>query len=81
MIHELKILPKYFYAVRKNQKKFEIRENDRNFKVDDLVVLKEWDPKAGFTGEEIRARITYITDYQQKNNYVVFGMDLIDYLY
>lgn len=42
MIHHLKTLPDYFQAVIDERKPFEIRENDRNFKVGDLVVLEEF---------------------------------------
>jgi ASC-1-like (ASCH) protein len=45
--HELKILPEYFEAVRSGEKRFELRKNDRNFKVGDWVGLRE------FNGGEI----------------------------
>ncbi len=43
MIHALKILPEYFEAVIAGKKTFEIRENDRGFKVGDLLALNEWE--------------------------------------
>ena len=42
MIHALKILPEYFEAVISGKKTFEVRENDRGFKVGDLLALNEW---------------------------------------
>ena len=45
-IHELKILPEYFKAQKAGKKNFEIRKNDRDYKVGDKLVLKEYDPKA-----------------------------------
>lgn len=39
MIHELKILPEYFEAVTSGRKQFEIRKNDRDFKVGDQLIL------------------------------------------
>lgn len=74
MEHRLKIQKQYFQPVVKGIKKFEIRKNDRNFKVGDTVVLEEIDSAKQFTGNCFSARITYITDYQQKDNYVVFGL-------
>lgn len=37
MVHELKIAPEYFKDVRTGLKKFEIRKNDRDFKVGDRL--------------------------------------------
>ncbi len=71
--HELKILPEYFSAVAKSLKTFEIRKNDRNYQVGDLLELKEWNDRK-FTGDSVLMQVTYITDYAQKDNYVVMGI-------
>lgn len=72
--HELKILPEYFKAQKTGKKNFEIRKNDRDYKVGDKLVLKEYDPKTdSFTGQSFDTEITFITDYQQKEGYVVLG--------
>lgn len=42
MTHHLKILPEYFEEVIAGKKPFEIRFNDRNFKVGDRVELREY---------------------------------------
>jgi hypothetical protein len=44
MTHELKSTPDFFKAIRSGHKTFEIRENDRNFKVGDVLVLREFIP-------------------------------------
>lgn len=41
MHHELKTDTKYYQDVEKGIKTFELRWNDRDFKVGDMVVLKE----------------------------------------
>lgn len=41
MIHELKIQKEYFEQVISNRKTFEVRKNDRNYKVGDLLALNE----------------------------------------
>lgn len=61
MIHALKTLPEYFEAVRKGDKTFELRNNDRNFKVGDYLALNEWDGKK-YTGRALLAKITYMLD-------------------
>lgn len=71
--HSLKILPQYFQAVTNGSKTFEIRKNDRDFKVGDFIVLREWNGKE-FTGGEITKQITYITNYEQKDGFVVMGI-------
>ncbi|MDW8517923.1 ASCH/PUA domain-containing protein [Priestia flexa] len=73
--HELKSLPEYFNAVYIGAKTFEIRKNDRDFKVGDTLVLKEiFSASKNFTGRSLEKKITYITDYEQKENYVVMAI-------
>ena len=61
MTHELKTWRRYFQEVKKGVKQFETRKNDRNFKVGDLLLLKEWDNEKGkYTGDETCVQIEYI---------------------
>jgi hypothetical protein len=65
MIHELKTWPEYFTKVRSREKTFEVRKNDRNFAIDDILELQEFSPNTGtYTGEYEVRRITYILDKQ-----------------
>lgn len=70
--HKLKILPQYFNEAKNGRKYFEIRKNDRDYQVDDYVILNEFDEEK-YTGRKILGKITFITDFEQKNGYVVFG--------
>lgn len=73
MIHELKIKPEYFAAVVSGDKTFEIRNNaDRNFQVGDTLLLKAWDGE--FIGQTVERTVSYITDFEQKQGYVVLGL-------
>lgn len=58
-VHELKILPEYYDAVRCGDKRFELRRNDRDFHKGDILRLKEWDGEK-FTGEELDVLVRYI---------------------
>lgn len=63
MIHDLKIWPEYFEAVRSGLKAFEIRKNDRDFHVGESIHLREYDPNTEeFTGRSVLRLITYIIE-------------------
>lgn len=62
MVHELKIFPEFFEAVTSRRKQFEIRKNDLQFQVGDLVILREWS-QGNYTINSYHVFITYITDF------------------
>jgi hypothetical protein len=63
-IHVLKTWPAFYRAVVDGRKTFEIRLNDRGYKVGDVLVLAEFDPeKQILTMECFAVRITYMTDF------------------
>ena len=57
--HELKILPQFFHDVIRGKKKAELRKDDRNFEVGDVLVLKEW-ANGEFTGAWCSVTVTHI---------------------
>jgi hypothetical protein len=60
-VHNLKTHPDPFRDIITGKKPFEYRWNDRNFQVEDILRLTEYDPRAKmFTGREAVARVTYI---------------------
>jgi hypothetical protein len=69
MTHILKVWPGEYDAVAQKRKTHEVRRNDREFAVGDLLVLKEFIPagedltkgEGRFTGRAVLRRITYIT--------------------
>lgn len=79
-VHELKIAPEYYYVVASGKKNFEIRQNDRRYRVGDIVRMKQWDEKDGYDFDlpVLERQITYVTDYAQKHGYVVFGMKPVE---
>ena len=54
-----KCLPEYYQAVRKQTKTFEIRKDDSDYEVGDILELYEWDGEK-YTGHKIAREITYI---------------------
>lgn len=60
--HELKTWPDPFQAVWDGAKTYEIRTNDREFKVGDLLHLREYDPATGsYTGSFLMRAVSYMT--------------------
>jgi hypothetical protein len=67
--HELKCWPPHWFDVASDVKRVEIRKDDRNYQVGDVLVLREWDPdmkireispEGPYTGRSCRKRITHI---------------------
>lgn len=73
-IHNLKIKAEYALPKLKGDKMFEIRKNDRNYEVGDIVlynVIDDVELNRQFVAKFYK--ITYITNYAQQDGYVVFG--------
>lgn len=72
--HRLKTLPIYFNEVLNGNKTFEVRFNDRDFKVGDILHLEEFENQS-YTGRVYNVEITYIlTDIQYcKDGFVILG--------
>lgn len=86
MIHELKTWPEYFQAVMRGDKTFEVRKDDRGFKVNDEVLLKEFYPPTdkaelqGYTGRIIHRRVSYVLrggNFGLEWGYVILGLQKI----
>lgn len=75
-IHELDILPEYYQPVLDGIKNFEIRrKRDHNFQIGDKLLLKEYLPHLDmYSDREVEREIIYITDYAQKDDYVILGL-------
>ena len=83
MQHDLKCHPDYFEALHDGSKTFECRYNDRDFKVGDELLLREYDPKQGYTARCIVMTVTYVLSefIGLKDGYVILGVkhEPIDY--
>lgn len=78
MIHNLKIEPRYFNDVAYGKKTFEIRYNDRNYQVNDVLYLNEY-KDGDYTGRGVYVKVRYVLDDPRflKEGYVALGVRLI----
>lgn len=59
--HDLKITPQMFEVVLDGTKTFEFRsEADRHFEEGQLLFLREWTEKDGYSGKHLFAFVTYV---------------------
>ena len=60
-IHVLKTWPVYYHDLLIGRKNFEVRLNDRNYQIGDVLDLQEYDPiKNSYTSRHLFRRVTYI---------------------
>jgi ASC-1-like (ASCH) protein len=81
MTHELKTWPNYFEDILNGRKTFEVRKNDRDFHVNDFLILEEFDPVTNrFTDRRIACMIIYILKSNEfegiSPGYAVLGLCL-----
>lgn len=76
--HELKTWIEFFEEVIMLRKNFEVRKNDRDFKVGDWLLLNEWDnQRQEYTGSVCLREISYILHGGQfgiEQGFVVMGI-------
>ena len=73
--HYLKILPDYYDHVKSGDKTFEVRFNDRDYQVNDVLHLQEFN-NGEYTGRELVKVVSYIlnnSDYC-KEGYVILAI-------
>lgn len=85
-IHELKTVAPFYEAVQYEQKTFEVRRNDRDFKVGDQLWLREWVPASNeHTGRNVLRDVTYVLTHAEfpgvAEGYVVMGLRTLEYEY
>lgn len=78
--HDLKTHTAPFQAVWERKKNFELRVNDRNYQVGDLLRLREYKPEADtYTGRIIIVQVTYMlqNEYNLPIDLCVMSIDII----
>jgi uncharacterized protein YqfB (UPF0267 family) len=67
VIHNLKCWTEYYQMIEKGLKTFELRKNDRDFRVGDILRLHEWDNHAVlYTLDSLCVEVLHIlfSDYE-----------------
>lgn len=73
--HELKVWKQFYPELQAGTKTFEVRINDRNYQVGDMLILQEYDPlHQVYTGQVLYRRVTYIL-HGGKLAGMTFGID------
>ena len=80
--HYIIILPEYYNAIDQGKKSFEVRFNDRNYQVHDILHLQEW-ADGEYTGREMEVEVTYLLDDPNycKNGYVIMAINRNTHFY
>lgn len=77
--HELKIEPEYFSEIINGDKKFELRRDDRGFRVGDELILREFKENS-YTGDSCKVRVTNKFNggqYGLSTGYCILSIELI----
>lgn len=76
-VHELKCWPPFFGKVQSGAKPFEVRRNDRDFQVGDVLHLREWAP-VEYTGRECYRLVTFLAkdmaEWGLVDGYCILGL-------
>ncbi|MEZ0355393.1 DUF3850 domain-containing protein [Mycobacterium sp. SA01] len=60
--HELKSWPQFFRAIVAGARSHELRRNDRNYRIGDQLLLREYDPeKKIYSGSSCKVVVTSMT--------------------
>ncbi len=80
-VHELKILPRFFKAIKDGRKKFEVRKDDRDFRRGDILRLREYFD-GEYTGLEVYCLVLYVlhaNDFEGlADGYCVMSIELLN---
>lgn len=74
--HKLKIKSEHYINVINGTKTAEIRYNDRNYQVDDILILNEIDENGVFTGNKCIVTVTHVLD---DNQYLQTGYVMLSF--
>lgn len=78
-LHHLKCVDPYFTDVWEGRKTFEIRRNDRDYQIGDVVILQRYDPRLStWLSGVIVAKVGYVLEHAEAfgvaKGYVVLSL-------
>ena len=77
-LHQLKILDEYYIDVESGEKTFELRKDDRDYEVDDLINFIRIDKKGNLINTDFVYQIVYILrdcpKYGLLEGYAILGI-------
>jgi hypothetical protein len=83
MAHGLKTWDEFMMDIATGKELFEVRKNDRDYKVGDTLLLNGWNQnKETHTGRVIEAKVTYVLNggaWGIMDGYVVMGIEVRNY--
>lgn len=72
-----KVRPEYYKALCDGSKPFEIRKDEDNVEVGDILILEEWD--GDYTGYTLKRKVSYVLRntprFGLKKGYCIIGLD------
>lgn len=58
--HDLKVWPEFWDMLASGDKPFELRKDDRGFRAGDILLLREWSERGGYSGRQLRKVVSCI---------------------
>lgn len=78
-IHFIKTVQPHFEGRQNGLKTFEIRNNDRDYRVGDVLIERLWhEDEEGFVGPHLVSRVEYISSYAQKSGFIVMAVKTLE---
>ena len=78
VVHELKTWTEFYDDILSGFKTFDVRKNDRDFQIGDIVCFMDWDKeKDEYLGSKTRYKISYILyggQFGIEQGYCVLGI-------
>lgn len=82
ILHEIKCWPEFFGKIALREKEFELRKNDRDYQVGEIIKIREYVPnKQRYTGSFVLREISYMltnTEFGLKEGYCILQLKTID---